>query len=150
MKVALDIDGTISEHPEFFAVLSSALRAAGHLVVVLTYRDPARAEATNAQLAGWGIGFDELVIAPSLEAKGELCGALGIDLFFDDQDECIATQVLGKDARWPLLVCAPSQVHLATGKVRTGFSDSCCLKSKRFILSMRRNVSLVSRSLLSM
>src|SRR5262249_35321204 len=91
MKVALDIDGTISEHPEFFAVLSSALRAAGHRVVVLTYRDPARAETTNAQLAAWGIGFDELVIAPSLEAKGELCGALGIDLFFDDQDECIAT-----------------------------------------------------------
>ena len=91
MKVALDIDGTISEHPEFFAVLSSALRTAGHRVVVLTYRDPARAEATNAELAAWGIGFDELVIAPSLEAKGELCGTLGIDLFFDDQDECIAT-----------------------------------------------------------
>ena len=90
MKVALDIDGTISEHPEFFAVLSSALRAAGHHVVVLTYRDPARAEATAAQLAAWGIGFDELVIAPSLESKGPLCGGLGVNLFFDDQDECIA------------------------------------------------------------
>jgi len=87
MKVALD--RTISEHPEFFAVLSSALRAAGHWVVVLTYRDPARAHATKAQLAMWGIAFDELVIAPSLEAKGELCGTLGVDLFFDDQDECI-------------------------------------------------------------
>jgi hypothetical protein len=90
MKVALDIDGTISEHPEFFAVLSSALRAAGHRVVVLTYRDPARAEATGAQLTAWGIGFDELVITPSLESKGALCGALGVDLFFEDQDECIA------------------------------------------------------------
>jgi hypothetical protein len=89
MKVALDIDGTISEHPEFFAVLSSALRAAGHRVIVLTYRDPNRGEATKAQLAAWGVGFDEIVIAPSLEAKGELCGVLGVDLFFDDQDECI-------------------------------------------------------------
>ena len=91
MKVALDIDGTISEHPEFFAVLSSSLRAAGHQVLVLTYRDPTRSEVAKAQLAAWGVEFDELVIAPSLEAKGELCGILGVDLFFDDQDECIAT-----------------------------------------------------------
>jgi uncharacterized HAD superfamily protein len=91
MKVALDIDGTISEHPEFFAALSVALRATGHFVLVLTYRDPARNEATKAQLAAWGVEFDELVIAGSLEAKGELCGTHAVDLFFDDQDECIAT-----------------------------------------------------------
>jgi hypothetical protein len=42
------------------------------------------------QLAAWGIEFDELVIAPSLESKGDLCAALGVNLFFDDQDECIA------------------------------------------------------------
>lgn len=91
MKVALDIDGTISECPEFFAVLSAGLHAAGHQVLVLTYRDPDRAEATKAHLTTWGIKFDQLVIAPSLEAKGELCGTLGVDLFFDDQDECIAS-----------------------------------------------------------
>ena len=89
MKVALDIDGTISEHPAFFAVLSSALHLAGHYVLILTFRDPARDAATRQQLADWGIAFDELVIAGSLEAKGELCGTHGIDLFFDDQDECI-------------------------------------------------------------
>ena len=91
MKVALDIDGTISERPEFFALLSTALRAAGHQVVILSYRDPSRIEATRTHLSGWGIEFDELVIAPSLEAKGELCGALGVDVFFDDQDECIVS-----------------------------------------------------------
>ncbi len=91
MRIALDIDGTISEHPEFFAVLSSALRAAGHYVLVLTYRDPANTDSTKAQLAGWCVEFDELVIAPSLEGKGELCAAHGVNLFFDDQDECIAT-----------------------------------------------------------
>jgi hypothetical protein len=90
MIVALDIDGTISEPPEFFAVLSAALRAAGHRVIVLTYRDPERAGATRAQLAAWGVECDELVIAPSLEAKGSLCAELGVDVFFDDQDECIA------------------------------------------------------------
>lgn len=91
MRVALDIDGTISERPEFFAVLSAALRAAGHRVIVLTYRDAGRSEATRMHLAAWGVGFDDLVIAPSLEAKGELCAALGVDVFFDDQDECIAS-----------------------------------------------------------
>jgi uncharacterized HAD superfamily protein len=91
MKVALDIDGTISEHPGFFAVLSSALRAAGHQVLVLTYRDPARADATRAQLVSWRVEFDELVIAHSLESKGELCDVHGVDLFFDDQDECIVS-----------------------------------------------------------
>ena len=90
MKVALDIDGTISEHPQFFAILSAALRAAGHQVIVLTYRELSRSEATKGHLREWGIEFDELVIAPSLEAKGELCRTLGVDLFFDDQDECIA------------------------------------------------------------
>ncbi len=91
MRVALDIDGTISEHPAFFAALSVALRAAGHHVLVLTYRDPDRREATIVQLAAWGVAFDQLVIARSLEAKGELCGVHQVDVFFDDQDECIAT-----------------------------------------------------------
>lgn len=99
MTIALDIDGTISEHPEFFALLSTAFRAAGHRILVLTYRDPAKTERTKAQLAGWGVTFDELVIAGSLGAKGELCAAHGVDLFFDDQDECIV------DVPESVLVC---------------------------------------------
>lgn len=89
MRVALDIDGTISEHPELFSLLSAALRAGGHTVVVLTFRDPERADHTKAQLAGWGVAFDELVFARSLDAKGELCRLHAIDVFIDDQDECI-------------------------------------------------------------
>lgn len=89
MRIALDIDGTISEHPDFFAAVSTALRSLGHAIIVLTYRDPAQAEATRAQLRDWNIAFDELVFAPSLESKGRLCAELEIDLFFDDQDECI-------------------------------------------------------------
>lgn len=89
MIIALDIDGTISERPDFFALLSVAFRRAGHCVIVLTYRDPARADATKTQLAAWGVEFDELVIAESLTGKGKLCADHGVDLFFDDQDECI-------------------------------------------------------------
>jgi uncharacterized HAD superfamily protein len=89
VKIALDIDGTISDHPAFFAFLSAALRAAGHQILILTYRDPEKTDATRKQLSDWGILFDELVIAESLTAKGSLCVAYGVDIFFDDQDECI-------------------------------------------------------------
>jgi hypothetical protein len=89
MNVALDIDGTISEHPEFFAVISTALRAAGHRVVVLTFRDPADRVATLTHLTDWGVQFDDLVHAPTREDKGRICGQLGIELFFEDEDECI-------------------------------------------------------------
>lgn len=91
LNVALDIDGTISEHPTLFATLATGFRNAGHRILILTYRDPTREAATRAELAGWGIVFDELLFAESLAAKGVLCDRHAIDVFFDDQDECIAT-----------------------------------------------------------
>jgi hypothetical protein len=89
MRVGLDLDGLLDERPDFFAFLSSALRAGGHFVAVLTYRDPESRARTEAQLAGWGIAFDELHFARSLSDKGRLCRELRIDLYFDDQDECV-------------------------------------------------------------
>ena len=38
MKVALDIDDTITRCPDFFAFLSKALKDAGHHVYVVSYR----------------------------------------------------------------------------------------------------------------
>lgn len=90
MNVGLDIDGTITDHPEFFALLAAALRAAGHRVLIFTFRDPEREAHARAQLAGWGVAFDELVFAPSLESKGDLCRRHDVAVFIDDQDECLA------------------------------------------------------------
>lgn len=89
MRIGLDIDGLIDERPEFFAFLSVALRAAGHFVAVLTYRDPTARERAEEQLAGWGVAYDELHFARSLSDKGRLCRELAIDVYFDDQDECV-------------------------------------------------------------
>ena len=36
-----------------------------------------------------GIQFDELHFARSLDDKARLCRELRIDVYFDDQDECI-------------------------------------------------------------
>ncbi|HEY1187661.1 MAG TPA: hypothetical protein VGE74_08385 [Gemmata sp.] len=99
MRIGLDIDGLLDERPEFFAFLSVALRAAGHFVAVLTYRDPEREKQTRRQLAGWGIGYDELHFARALGDKGRLCRELAIDVYFDDQDECL----VGVDERTTVL-----------------------------------------------
>lgn len=89
MRIGLDLDGLLDERPDFFAFLTAALRAGGHFVAVLTYRDPESRARTEAQLASWGISHDELHFARSLSDKGRLCRELDIDLYFDDQDECI-------------------------------------------------------------
>jgi hypothetical protein len=89
MRVGLDIDGLLDERPEFFAFLSAALRAAGHFVAVLTFRDPASRSRTEEQLAAWGVTYDELHFARSLADKGRLCREVKIDIYFDDQDECV-------------------------------------------------------------
>src|SRR5262249_11737577 len=80
MNVALDVDGTISEHPELFALLSASLRAAGHAVIVLTYRDPERVEHTRTELAGWGITYERssLVVARRLLAVGRVVPLAGL------------------------------------------------------------------------
>ncbi len=89
MRIGLDLDGLLDEQPAFFAFLSAALRAAGHFVAVLTYRDPESRPRTEAFLAELGIAHDELHFARSLGDKGRLCRELRIDVYFDDQDECI-------------------------------------------------------------
>lgn len=89
MRIGLDLDGLLDERPDFFCFLTAALRGAGHFVAVLTYRDPESRPRTEAQLAGWGIAYDELHFARALSDKGRLCRELGIDVYFDDQDECI-------------------------------------------------------------
>ncbi len=89
MRIGLDLDGLLDERPDFFAFLTAALKAGGHFVAVLTYRDPESRRRTEETLAGWGVSFDELHFARSLSDKGRLCRELGIDVYFDDQDECI-------------------------------------------------------------
>jgi len=89
MRIGLDLDGLLDERPDFFAFLTATLRQAGHFVAILTYRDPASRLKTEGQLAGWGIAYDELHFARSLADKGRLCRELAIDVYFDDQDECL-------------------------------------------------------------
>jgi hypothetical protein len=95
MRIGLDLDGLFDEQPKFFSFLTAALRAGNHFVAILTYRDPDSRKRTEAALAELGITYDELHFARSLDDKGRLCRQLDIDIYFDDQDEC----VVGVDER---------------------------------------------------
>ncbi len=96
MVVALDIDGTIDQHPEFFAHLSRSLVESGHRVVVITFRE--NAGETAAALDAWGVRYHELIVndldeqlaVGVLEWKGVVCRRLGVDVFFEDDLEVLA------------------------------------------------------------
>lgn len=102
MRIAFDIDGTITCCPEFFSVVSKALIAAGHKVYVISYREDR--EFAEQDLAEYGVVFDELVLPSEQEWqrsggenwrqeigqwKAEACRRLGIDLLFDDMPEVV-------------------------------------------------------------
>lgn len=88
MKVALDIDDTITRCPEFFALLSKALINEGHEVHIITFRMPE--EPIAEELNHLGIKFTALHTKGEFEPndvvgwKAEVCQRLGIDVFFED------------------------------------------------------------------
>ena len=98
MIVAFDIDGTITRHPPFFALVSCALVQAGHKVVIITFRDDP--VITKHDLQSWGIAYDELVcwsmdgadgdLANIDEWKAKVCRQHGVDVFFEDDPDVLA------------------------------------------------------------
>ena len=69
MIVQIDIDGTITAAPEFFAWLSRALRRDGHTVLVVTSRTTSSENLrfTAEEMRGYSIVFDELILSPAVE-----------------------------------------------------------------------------------
>ena len=90
MVLGIDIDGTITRNPPFFAALARAFRMTGNRVVVITFREDR--EGTVKDLAGWGVEYDVLVtssLAEHLEHgvdqwKGVVCVNHGVDALIDD------------------------------------------------------------------
>jgi len=95
MHIAIDIDGTITEAPEFFAFLTSLsdLR-----ITIVSFRDD-EPEARRL-LTELGIRFDQLVLindpvhgnlgAVAWEQwKADAVAKLGVQIFFEDMPEVI-------------------------------------------------------------
>ncbi len=95
MRIAIDIDDTITRCPAFFSLVSRSVLAAGHEVIILTYREDR--EQTESDLDEWGIAYDELVMASSIELdrtgffewKPKVCRDRRIDILFEDMPEVI-------------------------------------------------------------
>lgn len=112
MRVALDIDGTITEKPEFFSLLSRAVRREGGMVIVVTSRlgTPEAEKETRKELLAWKIEFDELIFLPPagdprrltcphegldwyekyLWQKVKVCLDRSVDLVFEDDPKVIS------------------------------------------------------------
>lgn len=84
-KLGLDLDGTIDENPQFFSLLS---RVWPGEVIIVTFRS----DITQAVLdvLRHGIKYDRVVLAKKLNGKAAIIEELGIDVYIDDQDECLS------------------------------------------------------------
>ncbi len=95
MIVGIDIDGTITRCPEFFALLSKTLKAEEHTVLIITFRDDP-VEIIQAELMQLGIAYTELITKVNIEAnefvtwKAEMCKRRGVDIFFEDMPDVAA------------------------------------------------------------
>ena len=96
MKIAFDIDDTMTRHWEFFAFITKALVAADHEVFIITFRT--NREEVKAKLKQRGIEWNHLFVADNMDNvldvgperwKGLICKQFGVEILFDDMPEII-------------------------------------------------------------
>jgi len=81
MRLALDIDGTITADPDFFVRCSQdVLRAGGEVHVVSTRSPEARAETLD-ELRELNVKFSYLHLIPHMSAAQDLCPHTSLDWF---------------------------------------------------------------------
>lgn len=84
MKIAVDLDGTISEYPEFFKVFTKAMCEGGCKIYVVTDRPPGTEDVVAYELQRYGITYDEIKITSE---KSQYILKEGIKVLFDDVDQ---------------------------------------------------------------
>jgi len=82
--LGLDLDGTIDEAPEFYKTLSKVWPG---LVIIVTCRTDEKKAHEDAQK--FGVYYDEIVLVKRLDAKAAIIKEYNIDVYVDDQDECL-------------------------------------------------------------
>ena len=81
MKIAVDIDDTITAAPEFFAAFCKAMRKDGHEIHIVTASHEMLKETRRKDIERLGIEYDFLVCT---NFKDNYCHEEGIDYAFDD------------------------------------------------------------------
>ena len=80
-SIGIDIDGTITLDPMFFAQLSRDIRERGGYVHVVSSRSREGRSESLAELREYGISFDELYLLPSIEDAQDLCPHKSLNWF---------------------------------------------------------------------
>ena len=81
MRLALDIDGTITSDPVFFARLGRNVIRGGGEVHVVSSRSPEARRETMSELSQLGIGYSTLHLIPAMSAAQTLCPHRELDWF---------------------------------------------------------------------
>jgi hypothetical protein len=110
LKVAFDIDDTITANPAFFSLLSHSIKQAGGKVYIISSRTdiPEARTATYKELRELDIAFDDMVLIPNMDVavktcpvkglntyqkyiwqKIKYCTEWGISLYFDDEEAVV-------------------------------------------------------------
>ncbi|WP_146663540.1 hypothetical protein [Anaerohalosphaera lusitana] len=84
MKIGVDLDGTVSEYPEFFSFMTRALVSACARVHVITDRPIGTEWQVAKELEGYGVVWDEIVITGD---KAGFIAREGVEVLFDDVDQ---------------------------------------------------------------
>lgn len=83
MKIAVDLDATITAYPMFFSLLTDALAKAGHEIYIITDRPPDTEDSVQALLEDCDITWHHIKITSD---KEHYILSEGIEAIFDDSD----------------------------------------------------------------
>jgi len=82
-KIGIDLDGTISEYPEFFKLFTRVMAKAGCKIYIVTDREPGTEVQVKAELQDYGITYHVIEITGD---KVSYILGQGVGVLFDDVD----------------------------------------------------------------
>jgi uncharacterized HAD superfamily protein len=83
-KIGVDLDGTISEYPEFFRLFTRAMAEAGCQIHIITDRAPGTHDHVKAELQAYDITYHTIEITGD---KARYILEQSINVLFDDVDD---------------------------------------------------------------
>jgi len=87
MKIAVDLDGTISEYPEYFRLFTEAMSRAGCRIYIVTDREAGTEAQVAEQLESCAIRYDVIKITSQ---KSRYIMQEEIEVLYDDTDSYFA------------------------------------------------------------
>lgn len=84
LKIGVDLDGTISEYPEFFKLFTQAMAEIGCKIYIVTDRPPGSEDVVEGELEKYGTTYHTIKITAE---KAKYIKEEGIRVLYDDTDE---------------------------------------------------------------